>query len=147
GSAGTGIETRSVAPPPALFLAVIVPPTSRTICTEIGRPSPVPIERVVKNGSKIFSMNSFGIPTPPSRNETSTTGRRARVRQAPAAVRHPLPVAVQNDGAAHYPASRDSVRARERQRLGLERYLLAFGRERELHPLAQCGVEYARHGA
>ncbi len=48
------------------------------ICTEIGSPRPVPIERVVKNGSKIFSMSALGIPAPESVNDTSTSDRRVR---------------------------------------------------------------------
>src|SRR5206468_4263902 len=77
-SAGTGNETRRVAPPFGWFFAEIVPPTSRMICTETGRPSPVPMERVVKNGSKIFSISSRGMPTPVSRNDTSIIERRVR---------------------------------------------------------------------
>ena len=48
------------------------------IWTETGSPSPVPIERVVKKGSKIFSISSRGIPTPVSRNDTSIIERRVR---------------------------------------------------------------------
>jgi hypothetical protein len=36
------------------------------------------MERVVKKGSKIFSMSSRGMPTPVSRKDTSTTERRVR---------------------------------------------------------------------
>src|SRR5680860_788877 len=50
--------------------ARILPPCNRIICFDRLRPMPVPVFLVVKNGTKISSICSFGIPGPLSQTFT-----------------------------------------------------------------------------
>ena len=65
----TALRSRAV----AAFTST-VPPLCLTIPNTVERPSPVPlpISFVVKNGSKIFSMISGGMPSPVSSTSMRT---------------------------------------------------------------------------
>ena len=60
-----GSRTANVVPRSELSTS-IRPPARVTMPCTIARPSPVPIFFVVKNGSKMNGMISFGIPLPVS---------------------------------------------------------------------------------
>ncbi len=80
-SAIAAMMTRNVVPLPTEVSSSIRPPWAATILPLTARPSPVPspTSRVVKNGSKIRSRISAGIPCPVSRTSAITLPPRTRV--------------------------------------------------------------------
>ena len=65
-AAVTGRKTRKTLPRPGALSTVRPPPCSRTIPRTTANPSPRPMNLLVKNGSKIFSMSQAVIPQPES---------------------------------------------------------------------------------
>ena len=69
------IRPRMIGVAVAALVALLAPVAGAGLPTEQLRGA---IERVVKKGSKIFSIASRGMPLPVSENETSTNERRVR---------------------------------------------------------------------
>ncbi len=65
-SAVSGRSSRISVPSPTRLVTVIVPPRPSMMFLAIGRPSPVPFRRVVKYGSKMWTMSSALMPVPES---------------------------------------------------------------------------------
>src|SRR5687768_17685289 len=61
-----GKAIRTVVPSDRLLVTVMLPPRPSMIFRVIARPTPVPVRRVVKNGSKIRGRSSALMPTPRS---------------------------------------------------------------------------------
>ena len=56
---------RTSVPCPGRLLTVMVPPSPSMMRREIASPRPVPVRRVVKNGSKTRAKSSASIPAKP----------------------------------------------------------------------------------
>ena len=67
-----GRRTVTVVPSPTLDAIPMWPPWRRTMEYEVASPRPVPVARVVKNGSKTRGRASGGMPCPLSWIEIST---------------------------------------------------------------------------
>src|SRR5262249_14958073 len=72
GGAARGSIPLTRAPPDELSASRIDPPCASVICRAIASPSPPPLARVVKNGSKIRSRRAAGTPGPESSTASST---------------------------------------------------------------------------
>ena len=70
----TGSVTRNRVPVSGVLLTSMRPSCASTIFLTIASPSPVPVTLVVKNGLKIRSVSSAGMPGPSSATSTSTAG-------------------------------------------------------------------------
>ncbi len=66
-----GSVKQNAAPPPTRFSAEVFLRSFSTIVRAMDNPNPVPCDLVVKNGSKIFSRLSLGIPLPESKTVSS----------------------------------------------------------------------------
>src|SRR6266481_4248602 len=70
----TGKVTRNRVPVSGALTTSIRPSWASTIFLTIASPSPVPVTLVVKNGLKMRSVNSAGMPGPSSATSTITAG-------------------------------------------------------------------------
>jgi hypothetical protein len=70
GRANTGQPNFELAPDPTALRTFIAPPCSRTISRVVASLNPLPVARVVKNGSKIRPRAASSMPLPVSLTTT-----------------------------------------------------------------------------